>query len=74
MKPKDAKNWVIDRFENGQAILVGNGDQLHVPRVQLPEEAKEGDVLTAEFYFQKDEKKRRENLAKALLEEILGKE
>ncbi|MBI4948375.1 DUF3006 domain-containing protein [Candidatus Berkelbacteria bacterium] len=74
MKPKDAKNWVIDRFENGHAILVGNGDELLVPRIQIPEEAKEGDVLSAEFYFQKDERKRRENLAKSLLEEILGKD
>jgi hypothetical protein len=40
----------------------------------LPEAAKEGDVLTAEFYFVKDEKRRRENIARALLEEIIGKQ
>jgi len=37
----------------------------------LPKKLKEGDVVTAEFFLLKDEKKRRENIARALLEEIL---
>ena len=72
MTPPKPLVWVIDRFENGCAVLKSGGKELTVPRSQLPEKVKEGDVLTAEFYLLKDEKIRRENLARALLEEILG--
>lgn len=72
MAPQKPIYWVIDRLENGTAVLKNNGEELSVPRIQLPEKVKEGDVLTAEFYLAKDEKVRKENLAKALLEEILG--
>jgi hypothetical protein len=74
MTPQKPLNWVIDRLENGCAVLKNNGDEWHIPRVQLPEKVKEGDVLTAEFYLVKDEKARKENLARALLEEILAEE
>jgi hypothetical protein len=66
-------NWVIDKIENGKAVLKNDSNELSVPRIQLPANAKEGDSLSAEFYFTKDEKKRRDNLARALLEEIVGK-
>lgn len=72
MTPLKPIQWVIDRFENGCGVLKHGSDELRIPRVQLPENSKEGDVLTAEFYFAKDEKARRENLARALLEEIIG--
>lgn len=72
MTPLKPIHWVVDRFENGCGVLKHNGDELKIPRAQLPESVKEGDVLTAEFYLAKDEKKRRENIAKALLEEIIG--
>ena len=74
MKDSSPKTWVVDRFENGQAILASGGEKTAVARGQLFGEVKEGDIVTAEFYLLKDEKPRRENLAKALLEEILGKE
>jgi hypothetical protein len=67
-------SWVVDRFENGSAILTSTKGQAVVPRALLPEGCKEGDVLTAEFFHLKNEKKRRENIARALLEEILGSE
>lgn len=73
MTPHQPLHWVIDRFENGYAVLISDKKEWLVPRSQMPPQAKEGDVLAAEFYLQKDEKGRRENLAKALLEEILGK-
>lgn len=66
-------HWVVDRFENGTAILQSRHGDAVVPRALLPDKCKEGDVLTAEFFYAKDEKKRRENIARALLEEILGK-
>lgn len=72
MTPQKPLHWVIDRFENGCAVLKSNGDELHIPKAQLPDKVKEGDVVTAEFYLAKDEKARKENLARALLEEILS--
>lgn len=74
MKPRPAQTWVVKRFENGSALLVANGQELTIARSQLPPKIKEGDVVTAEFYLVKDEPARKENLARALLEEILGKE
>lgn len=73
MTPRESLVWVIDRFENGYAVLISDKKEWLVPRTQIPPQAKEGDILAAEFYLQKDEKARRENLAKQLLEEILGK-
>jgi len=74
MKPRPAQIWVVRRFENGSAILTADGQEVTIARSQLSPKIKEGDVVTAEFYLVKDEAARRENLARALLEEILGKE
>lgn len=74
MTPQAPLHWVVDRFENGVAVLVCRGKELQVPKVQLPKNTKEGDVIAADFYLAKDERARRENIARALLEEILGKE
>lgn len=71
---KSPLTWLVERFENGTAILKGDGQKLVVPRVMIPENVREGDILSAEFYLLKDEAKRRQNLAKSILEEILGKE
>ena len=73
MAPKEPLHWTIDRFENGYAVLVAEKKEWLIPRSQVPEKSKEGDILSAEFYLQKDEKTRKENIAKSLLEEILGK-
>lgn len=65
--------WTVDRFENGQAILIRHSEpDLIIPRSALPKNIKEGDVVTADFFLLKDEKRRRENIARALLKEILG--
>ncbi|HSX42286.1 MAG TPA: hypothetical protein VLE93_02965 [Candidatus Saccharimonadales bacterium] len=73
MPPKPL-HLTVAGFENGCAILKSGETTLKVPRGDLPDTAKIGDVLAADFYFAVDAKKRKENLAKALLEEILGKE
>lgn len=66
-------SWVVDRFENGQAVLIrANEPDLVIPRSSLPKNVKEGDAVSADFFLLKHEKKRRENIARALLEEILG--
>lgn len=73
MTPSTPLTWTVKHFENGCAVLENDGQKLLVPRAQIPDSCKEGDVLTAEFYLLKDEKKRKDNIARALLEEILGK-
>lgn len=70
----DQPSWIIERFENGSAVLKAGGQKLVVPRSAIPKHIKEGEIVTAEFYLLSEHKKRQENLAKALLEEILGKE
>lgn len=37
---------VIDRFENNVAVLETDGGMIEVDRSQIPENAREGDVLT----------------------------
>lgn len=37
---------VIDRFENNMAVLETDGGMVEVDRSQIPENAREGDVLT----------------------------
>ena len=66
-------SWVVKKIENGQALLANKTEQFRVSRESLPDKIKEGDILNADFYFARDEKKRRDGLAKALLEEIIGK-
>jgi len=72
MKNRQPFSLVVDRFENGHAVLTTPGGQLTVPRDLLPDKCQEGDVLGLDLFYHKDEKKRRENIARALLQEILG--
>ncbi len=65
-------SWIVEKFENGSVVLKADGERLRVPRTQIPKGIKEGDIVTAEFYLLKDEKKRKDNLARAILEEILN--
>lgn len=67
-------HWIVERFENGQATLLLGGRKVLVSRKQLPKNCKEGDVLSADFYLAKDEKIRRDSIARALLEELLKAE
>lgn len=69
---------VIDRFERGRAVLrFPDGQELVLPKRQLPAKIQERAVIHCEFYLDVDATKRRENIARYLLEEILhphGKE
>lgn len=64
---------VIDRFERGKAVLKfePDGQELILPKRYLPARIKEGTVLYCEMYRAEDATKRRENIARYLLEEIL---
>jgi len=69
--PEPNISWVIDRFENGQAVLVWQKQEIVLPKKYLPSGVKEGEVIVMELFRQPDAKKRRENLARHILEEIL---
>jgi hypothetical protein len=63
----------LDRFERGQAVLrFTDGQQLILSKKHLPRSTKEGTLLNIEFFRAEDEEKRREKIARYLLEEILG--
>ncbi len=63
--------FILDRFEGGKAVLLYEGQELIVPKRMLDRDAKEGDVIFSELIAEKKMEKRRENIAKALLKEIL---
>ncbi len=63
----------IDRFERGRVVLrFEDGQELIVAKRFLPARIKEGAVLHVEFFRSEDEEQRRQNIARYLLEEILG--
>lgn len=63
----------INRFENGQVVLdFGSYGSLTLAKKHLPKTAKQGDVLTVELLTDQAATKRKENLARAILEEILN--
>ncbi len=62
----------VDRFEKGRVVLrFDDGQQLILPKRRLPTRIKEGSVLHLEFYRAEDETKRKEDIARYLLEEVL---
>ncbi|MEI6498408.1 MAG: DUF3006 domain-containing protein [bacterium] len=65
----------LDRLEGDQAVLLNADDEETVlDRKMLPNEAREGDVLVMTIATMAAEKKRREQKAKDLLNEILNPE
>lgn len=68
---------VIDRIENGYAVIENEGIMLDIPISQLPDGVKEGDVLTFEngIYF-RDELAAAEHREKisARLENLFNKD
>ena len=64
---------VIDRFENGKAILKTNGNDTIVwPKNKLPENLQEGSVLNFKIINNKTKEVDQKNLAKDILNEILN--
>ena len=58
--------WVIDRIENGLAIIECNDLHLEIPVQALPESIKEGSILEISITSDSDELEQ----AKALLKEL----
>ncbi|MDO8513826.1 MAG: DUF3006 family protein [bacterium] len=63
--------FILDRFEGAKAVLLYEGQELVVPRRFLDKDAQEGDAIYSELICDKKMEKRRENLARAVLQEIL---
>lgn len=67
---------VLDRIEGREAVLVfefyEKRRELVVPLNYLPKKSKEGDIFNLELFPAVDATKRRENLAREILKEILN--
>lgn len=62
----------IDRMENDFAVLIfPNNQQVTVEKKYLPSDIKEGSVLHLSFYTDAQMELKQEELAKAVLNEIL---
>jgi hypothetical protein len=64
----------IDRFEGKYAVLHYGDGELNWPKESLPASAKEGDVIVLVAKRDDDARKDREDLAKAVINEILRKD
>lgn len=64
---------IVDRLEEDKAVLKIHGQTLVVPLESLPEETGEGSVLRLSFNADAAAADDKNNLAKAVLNEILKK-
>lgn len=75
MNTNEKLQCVIDRVEGHQAVLrFPDKQELIVKYRYLPRNAKEGDVLSAEFLTEKLARAKKEDLAREMLNEILKTE
>lgn len=66
---------IVDRFEGESAVLrFSEGQNLIVPRSELPKDIQEGAVLFLLISDSKSEEEAREKLAKSILNEVLNNE
>jgi len=65
---------VLDRFEDSSAVLRINGQELIVPKADLPKDVHEGSTLFLLISSSTSEEEAREKLAKSILNEILNAE
>lgn len=74
MSIEDTKSAIfsIDRFENGSAVLIGEHNEIVVPKKLIPKACKEGDIVHLTISSDEAETSRREKTAKELLNEILN--
>ena len=63
----------IDRFENEKAVLkTANNNTIFWPKENLPENIKEGSVLTVSIKTKEEKELEKKQLAKDILNEILS--
>ena len=64
--------FIVDRFEGSNAILVGEHNEVVVPKKMIPKNVKEGGVVHLTLSSDEAETKKRGDDAKKLLNEILN--
>ena len=62
--------FIIDRFEEEFAVVEASGNMYNIPKALLPENAKEGDVITTEISSPSTEDKKEE--ARSLLDSLFN--
>lgn len=71
--PVDLLSCTLDRWVNGRAVLrFEDGQELAIPRRYLPKDTPEGTVFLIDIKTEEIATKAREELARAILKEILG--
>jgi hypothetical protein len=62
----------LDRFEGEMAVLIGEpqGTVVNVPRSDLPENLKQGDMLRFDGYVDQDETSRRRATVRARIDRL----
>lgn len=71
LKKMQIREVVIDRIENGMAVLsLEDGQELMWPEEELPSDASEGDVMKLSLASEDEMTEDREGTAKAILNEI----
>lgn len=65
--------FVIDRFEGDIAVLV-NDVTINIPRIILPKEAKEGDVVIIELRIDREETERLKREIENKINRLIEKE
>jgi len=64
--------FIVDRFEGTDAVLVGEHNEIVVPKKMIPKNVKESGVVHLTLSSDEAETKKREDSAKKLLNEILN--
>jgi hypothetical protein len=65
---------IVDRFEGDSAVLIIESQSLNIPKNLITENVKEGDVVYITVTNDEEETKGQEELARSLLNEVLGEE
>lgn len=64
--------FTLDRFEDGKAVLIGEHEEVIVPKKIVPKGVGEGDIVHLTLASDEFETKKREKTAKEILNEILN--
>lgn len=64
--------FTLDRFENGTAVLIGEHNEIVVPKKLIPKSCGEGSIVHLTVSSDEAETNRRDKTAKELLNQILN--
>lgn len=71
--PLEQFSCVLDRFENGRAVVrFSDSQELHIPRRFLPKTAEEGTMFALDIQTLETAGRKQAELARAILAEILN--